>query len=75
MLINPKDETTYFMAKLQGEINVNTEGSYSVVTVELFSYDGYLHAINRDVFTAALNSDGIMEMEVNNEGTETTPYH
>lgn len=73
MLINPKDETTYFMAKLQGEISVNTEGSYSVVTVELFSYDGYLHAVNRDVFIAALNSDGIMEMEVNNEGTDTTP--
>lgn len=72
VLINPKDETTYFMAKLQGEISVNTEGSYSVVTVELFSYDGYLHAINRDVFIAALNSDGIMEMIVNNEGTETT---
>ncbi|MCM2138813.1 phage tail domain-containing protein [Vagococcus fluvialis] len=72
MLINPKDETTYFMAKLQGEINVNTEGSYSVVTVELFSYDGYLHAMNRKVFNAALNSDGVLEMEVDNQGTDST---
>lgn len=66
----------YYLCKLDGDSRLARSLEYKNEASGVISFivpDGKSHAINRDVFTAALNSDGIMEMIVNNEGTETTP--
>ncbi|MDT2782926.1 distal tail protein Dit [Vagococcus fluvialis] len=66
----------YYLCKLDGDSRLARSLEYKNEASGVISFivpDGKSHGVNRDVFTAALNSDGIMEMEVNNEGTETTP--
>ena len=65
----------YYLCKLDGDSRLARSLEYKNEASGVISFivpDGKSHAVNRDVFTASLNSDGIMEMEVNNEGTETT---
>jgi len=66
----------YYLCKLDGDSSLARSLEYKNEASGVMSFivpDGKSHAVNRDVFTAALNSDGIMEMEINNEGTESTP--
>lgn len=68
ILINPKDESKYFLAKLQGEIDVSTVGVYSIVTVDMYSYDGFMYSINERTFNSINNL-----ISIENNGTYKTP--
>ena len=56
------------MAKLQGEIDVSTVGVYSIVTVDMYSYDGFMYSINERTFNSINNL-----ISIENNGTYKTP--
>lgn len=68
-LINPKDETKFFLAKIHGEIELSTEGNYSIVTVNLVSYDGFMYSVSEKFFPKNETNSLIT---INNEGTYKT---
>lgn len=81
ILINPKDESKYFLAKLQGEVDISTVGTYSIVTVNMVSYDGFMYSINEQSFfsfgeTLRLENNGTYKMPVRFQAdfTEDTDY-
>lgn len=72
-LINPKDESQYFMAKLSGEIQIeylNDSQGIVIATVTMLASDGIAHAITTDAFTAGTDS-----IFINNTGTYRTPIN
>lgn len=67
-LINPRNEDRYFLAKVDGEIELTEEGRLSYYTVKLIIPDGVSHAIDQKRFEI---QNDIAQIE--NKGTYKTP--
>ena len=65
----------YYLCKLDGDSRLARSLEYKNEASGVISFivpDGISYAMNRKVFNAALNSDGVLEMEVDNQGTDST---
>ncbi|MGX7367984.1 hypothetical protein [Enterococcus casseliflavus] len=68
ILINPKDESKYFLAKIQGEIDVASVGTFSIVTVTMYSYDGLMYCVDEKEIESIGNT-----LSIKNDGSYKIP--
>ena len=71
-LINPRDETRYFMAKIEGEIDYVEDGNIVYCTVNLIAPEGLSRAVNTKSFPF-ITTSGDTLATVENNGTYKTP--
>lgn len=72
ILINPRDETRYFMAKIEGEIDYVEDGNIVYCTVNLIAPEGLSRAVNTKSFPFITTSGDTLAI-VENNGTYKTP--
>lgn len=72
ILINPRDETRYFLAKVEGEIDYVEEGNIVYCTVNLIAPEGMSRSIDTKTFSL-ITTNGNTSAEVENNGTYKTP--
>lgn len=72
ILINPRDETRYFMAKIEGEIDYVEDGNIVYCTVNLIAPEGLSRAVNTKSFPF-ITTSGETLATVENNGTYKTP--
>lgn len=61
----------YVMAVPEGDINVAEENFLGFGTIKWVIPSGYAHSVSESVYTATPNTDGILAMQIANNGTET----
>lgn len=61
----------YVMAVPEGDIDVAEKNFLGFGTIKWVIPSGYAHSVSESVYTAAPNSDGILAMQIANNGTET----
>lgn len=59
----------------EGDIQYNENDGINIASIVIQVPDGYAHATTMKHFKAALNSDGILEMTINNEGSVAVPVN
>lgn len=72
ILINPRDETRYFMAKVEGEIDYVEEGNIVYCTVNLIAPEGLARSVYKKSFPL-ITTNGDTIATVQNNGTYKTP--
>lgn len=72
ILINPRDETRYFLAKVEGEIDYVEEGNIVYCTVNLIAPEGMSRSIDTKTFSL-ITTNGNTSAVVENNGTYKTP--
>lgn len=72
ILINPRDETRYFLAKVEGEIDYVEEGNIVYCTVNLIAPEGMSRSIDTKKFSL-ITTNGNTSAVVENNGTYKTP--
>lgn len=71
-LLNPRDETRFFMAKLEGEIDYQEDGNIVYCTVPLIAPLGLSQAVDKESFPFEMTDDGTSATIVN-AGTYKAP--
>lgn len=61
----------YVMAVPEGDINVAEKNFLGFGTIKWVIPSGYAHSVSESVYTATPNTDGILAMQIANNGTET----
>lgn len=61
----------YVMAVPEGDIDVAEKNFLGFGTIKWVIPSGYAHSVSESVYTATPNSDGILAMQIANNGTET----
>jgi predicted phage tail component-like protein len=72
-LVFSDEPDKYYYAVPTGDIEFDDKKIYADGKIIWNIPDGVAHAVDAKEFAAAINSDGIMEMTVTNEGTEPVP--
>ncbi|MCD5001178.1 phage tail family protein [Enterococcus saccharolyticus] len=64
----------YWVGRIDGTDNLDyMSPKIGTLTIVFTIPKGISYAVNKKLFTAQLNADGILQMEVDNQGTEETP--
>lgn len=71
-LIFGDEPDKYVLAIPDGNIDVEENRSSGTGTISWIIPDGVSHAVSESTFEAVTNEDGILQMEIQNDGTETT---
>ena len=71
-LIFGDEPDKYMLAVPDGDIDFDDEKRYGIGTIKWIVPAGYSEAVQEKTYLAAPNPDGILQIELNNTGTETT---
>ena len=65
----------YFLAVPDGEFTVDQTSNIAQGTLRFLVPDGVAHAVNPKEFVATQTAEGILEVEIDNQGTERCPVN